>query len=104
MDRARQKETAPRKAIGTADQLRTRSDANTCGRTLMIKEWTHRHQLVRMVGFASTIVLGAGLPAVALAADLVLAVPNGSEGDGLRAAAADYQQMKGITIDIVQAP
>ena len=70
----------------------------------MIKEWTQRHKFVRMAGFASAIAVGSLLPAVALAADIVLAVPNGSEGDGLRAAAADYQKMKGITIDIVQAP
>ena len=42
--------------------------------------------------------------AAAAAADLTIAVPNGSEGDGLRAAAADYSAMKGIAIDIVQAP
>jgi len=42
--------------------------------------------------------------AAAAAADLTIAVPNGSEGDGLRAAAADYSAMKGVTIDIVQAP
>src|SRR5687767_11140432 len=98
-------ETAPYKALSiTADQPRARLDANTLGRKPMIKEWTHRHKLVRMAGFASAIAVGSLLPAVALAADIVLAVPNGSEGDGLRAAADDYQQMKGITIDIVQAP
>lgn len=70
----------------------------------MIKEWTQRHKLVRRAGLASVLAVGSLLPVVALAADIVLAVPNGSEGDGLRAAAADYQQMKGITIDIVQAP
>ena len=42
--------------------------------------------------------------AAAAAADLTIAVPSGSEGDGLRAAAADYSAMKGIAIDIVQAP
>jgi len=42
--------------------------------------------------------------AAAAAADLTIAVPSGSEGDGLRAAAADYSAMKGVTIDIVQAP
>ena len=70
----------------------------------MNREWTQRHKLIRMAGFASVIAVGSLLPAVALAADIVLAVPNGSEGDGLRAAADDYQKMKGITIDIVQAP
>jgi len=44
-----------------------------------------------------------GLTGSALA-DFTIAVPNGSEGDGLRAAAADYIQLKGINIEIVQAP
>src|SRR5687767_6287753 len=79
-------------------------DAITPGRIPMNREWTQRHKLVRMAGFASAVAVGSLLPALVLAADIVLAVPNGSEGDGLRAAADDYQQMKGITIDIVQAP
>jgi multiple sugar transport system substrate-binding protein len=37
-------------------------------------------------------------------ADFTIAVPSGSEGDGLRAAAADYTAMKGINVEIVQAP
>lgn len=37
-------------------------------------------------------------------ADLTIAVPSGSEGDGLRAAAADYSELKGINIEVVQAP
>jgi len=37
-------------------------------------------------------------------ADITILVPSGSEGDGLRAAAADYSQMKGTKIEIVQAP
>ncbi len=52
--------------------------------------------------FAAMLALGS--VAGAQAADLTLAVPNGSEGDGLRAAAADYGKLKGISIDIVQAP
>ncbi len=48
--------------------------------------------------------LALGLAVSAQAADLTIAVPNGSEGDGLRAAAKDYQKLKGISIDIVQAP
>src|ERR1043165_7344312 len=42
------------------------------GRNSMIKEWTQRHKVVRMAGFASTIALGSLLPALALAADIVL--------------------------------
>jgi multiple sugar transport system substrate-binding protein len=37
-------------------------------------------------------------------ADITILVPSGSEGDGLRAAAADYAQMKGTKVEIVQAP
>ena len=37
-------------------------------------------------------------------ADFTILVPSGSEGDGLRAAAADYAKMKGIKVEIVQAP
>ncbi len=48
--------------------------------------------------------LSVGLAGAAAAADLTVLVPNGSEGDGLRAATADYQKLKGISIDIVQAP
>jgi multiple sugar transport system substrate-binding protein len=42
--------------------------------------------------------------ASAALADLTIAVPAGSEGDGLRAAAADYTKEKGINIEMVQAP
>jgi multiple sugar transport system substrate-binding protein len=37
-------------------------------------------------------------------ADIIILVPSGSEGDGLRAAAADYSQLKGTKVEIVQAP
>jgi multiple sugar transport system substrate-binding protein len=37
-------------------------------------------------------------------ADFTILVPSGSEGDGLRAAAADYSAANGINIEIVQAP
>ena len=37
-------------------------------------------------------------------ADFTILVPSGSEGDGLRAAAADYSTEKGINVEIVQAP
>jgi multiple sugar transport system substrate-binding protein len=37
-------------------------------------------------------------------ADITILVPSGSEGDGLRAAAADYAKMKGSKVEIVQAP
>ncbi|MCA1442623.1 ABC transporter substrate-binding protein [Ensifer sp. IC4062] len=37
-------------------------------------------------------------------ADITVLVPSGSEGDGLRAAAADYAKMKGTKVETVQAP
>ena len=37
-------------------------------------------------------------------ADFTILVPSGSEGDGLRAAAADYSAMKSTKVEIVQAP
>jgi len=37
-------------------------------------------------------------------ADITVLVPSGSEGDGLRAAAADYAKLKGTKVEIVQAP
>ncbi len=46
----------------------------------------------------------ASLMASTAAADITILVPSGSEGDGLRAAAADYSQMKGTKVEIVQAP
>lgn len=57
----------------------------------------------RLLSLVGTLVLSAGLAGNALA-DLTVAVPNGSEGDGLRAAAADYSNLKGVKIEIVQAP
>jgi len=46
----------------------------------------------------------ASLMASTASADITILVPSGSEGDGLRAAAADYAQMKGTKVEIVQAP
>jgi multiple sugar transport system substrate-binding protein len=46
----------------------------------------------------------ASLMSSAASADITILVPSGSEGDGLRAAAADYSQIKGTKVEIVQAP
>jgi multiple sugar transport system substrate-binding protein len=46
----------------------------------------------------------ASLMSTAASADITILVPSGSEGDGLRAAAADYSQLKGTKVEIVQAP
>ncbi|MGH8248955.1 MAG: ABC transporter substrate-binding protein [Gammaproteobacteria bacterium] len=59
------------------------------------------NQLTRSLALAT---LTFALASASLAADLTIAVPSGSEGDGLRAAADDYSKMKSIQIDIVQAP
>ncbi|HEX2581179.1 MAG TPA: ABC transporter substrate-binding protein [Dongiaceae bacterium] len=52
---------------------------------------------------AAVLAVAFGLGGAA-AADLTIAIPAGSEGDGLKAAASDYEQLKHIKIDIVQAP
>src|SRR5262245_2074393 len=46
----------------------------------------------------------ASLMSSAASADITILVPSSSEGDGLRAAAAEYSQMKGTKVEIVQAP
>jgi multiple sugar transport system substrate-binding protein len=46
----------------------------------------------------------ASLMSSTASADIIILVPSGSEGDGLRAAAADYSQLKGTKVEIVQAP
>ncbi|OCP15552.1 ABC transporter substrate-binding protein [Ensifer sp. LC163] len=52
--------------------------------------------------------LAAAASAIAIAGaawgDITILVPSGSEGDGLRAAAADYSKMKGAKVEAVQAP
>ncbi len=50
--------------------------------------------------FAASSLLAAGTAW----ADITILVPSGSEGDGFRAAAADYATMKGSKVEIVQAP
>ena len=54
------------------------------------------------------LVLAAAASALAINgaawADFTILVPSSSEGDGLRAAAADYSKMKGTKVEIVQAP
>jgi multiple sugar transport system substrate-binding protein len=52
------------------------------------------------MAFALSSLVAAG----AAWADITVLVPSGSEGDGLRAAAADYSKMKGTKVEIVQAP
>ena len=59
--------------------------------------------MVRRFMLAAAVTLSS-LIATAAWADFTILVPSGSEGDGLRAAAADYSAMKNIKIEIVQAP
>ncbi len=65
---------------------------------------SHRKSTQALTRFAPAALLTVGVVFGVSAADLTIAVPNGSEGDGLRAAAQDYKQLKGLSIDIVQAP
>jgi multiple sugar transport system substrate-binding protein len=46
----------------------------------------------------------SSLGATEASADFTILVPSGSEGDGLRAAAADYSKMRNLKVEIVQAP
>ena len=64
----------------------------------------HASLTASLTRIATAAIFSIGIAAAAHAADLTLAVPSGSEGDGLRAAAADYSKLKGISIDMVQAP
>ena len=60
----------------------------------------HRRLVSCVAATAAAVVLALG----AARADITLAVPSGNEGDGLRAAAADYTAAAGINVEIVQAP
>jgi multiple sugar transport system substrate-binding protein len=53
---------------------------------------------------ATALALSSMIAAGPSRADITILVPSGSEGDGLRAAAADYAKMKGTKVEIVQAP
>src|SRR5262245_10286765 len=60
-----------------------------------------RSTMLRQLLLAAAV---TSLMSSAALADITILVPSGSEGDGLRAAAADYTQMKGTKVEIVQAP
>jgi multiple sugar transport system substrate-binding protein len=59
--------------------------------------------MVRKLVFAAALVLSS-LVATEASADFTILVPSGSEGDGLRAAAADYSKLNNVKVEIVQAP
>src|SRR5215470_20383611 len=60
--------------------------------------------MVRRLLLATALALSSLVATGAAWADITILVPSSSEGDGLRAAAADYSQMKGTKVEIVQAP
>src|SRR5205814_1182941 len=60
--------------------------------------------MLRTLLVTAAFVLSSLIATGAAWANLTILVPSGSEGDGLRAAAADYAKMKGDKIEIVQAP
>jgi multiple sugar transport system substrate-binding protein len=59
--------------------------------------------MVRKLVFAAALALSS-LVATEASADFTILVPSGSEGDGLRAAAADYSKLNNVNVEIVQAP
>ena len=60
--------------------------------------------MLRRTILAGAVALASFAIAAPAFADFTIAVPSGSEGDGLRAAAADYEKLKNIKIEVVQAP
>lgn len=60
--------------------------------------------MLRKFLVTAALVLSSLIATGAAWANLTILVPSGSEGDGLRAAAADYTKMKGTKIELVQAP
>jgi multiple sugar transport system substrate-binding protein len=60
--------------------------------------------MIRRLMLTAAFALASLMATQASRADITILVPSGSEGDGLRAAAADYSQMKGSKVEIVQAP
>jgi len=60
--------------------------------------------MARRLLLTTALVLSSLIVAGASRADITIAVPSSSEGDGLRAAAADYAKLKGAKVEIVQAP
>lgn len=60
--------------------------------------------MLRKTILAGAVALASFAIAAPAFADITIAVPSGSEGDGLRAAAADYEGIAGINVEVVQAP
>jgi multiple sugar transport system substrate-binding protein len=60
--------------------------------------------MVRRWVLATTVALSLVTVTAPSWADITVAVPSSSEGDGLRAASADYAKLKGTKVEIVQAP
>ncbi|WP_085035261.1 ABC transporter substrate-binding protein [Ensifer aridi] len=60
--------------------------------------------MVRKLCLALAVAASALAMSASAWADITILVPSGSEGDGLRAAAADYAKLKGTKVETVQAP
>ena len=60
--------------------------------------------MLRKLCLALAVAVSALAVSASAWADITILVPSGSEGDGLRAAAADYAKLKGTKVEIVQAP
>jgi multiple sugar transport system substrate-binding protein len=60
--------------------------------------------MIRKLALAAAFALSTTALTGAAWADLTILAPSGSEGEGLRQAAADYAAEKGINIEVVQAP
>ena len=60
--------------------------------------------MIRRLMLTAAFALASLIATQASRADITVLVPSGSEGDGLRAAAADYAKLKNTKVEIVQAP
>ena len=60
--------------------------------------------MIRKLMLTAAFALASVIATQGAQADITVLVPSGSEGDGLRAAAADYAKLKGTKVEIVQAP
>lgn len=59
--------------------------------------------MLRKLLFTAAVALSS-LVATGASANFTMLVPSGSEGDGLRAAAADYSKLKNTKVEVIQAP
>src|SRR5713101_1175068 len=67
-------------------------------------EQREEEKMLRKLILAMALTLSSLILTAPSWADITVIVPSGSEGDGLRAAAADYAKLKGSKVEIAQAP